>query len=81
MGNTELMASTGKLKQDVGTYAGKESKLTAFGANYNLSKTTSLYLRSESIKDDAAVIAANTQLDVSGNTKRTRTAIGLKTNF
>ncbi|BDU57370.1 porin [Limnohabitans sp. MORI2] len=81
MGNTELMASTGKLKQDVGTYAGKESKLTSFGANYNLSKTTSLYLRSESIKDDAAVIAAAATTDVSGNTKRTRTAIGLKTNF
>ena len=81
MGNTVLMASTGKLKQDVGTYAGKSSKLTAFGADYNLSKTTSLYLRSESIKDEAATIAANTQLDVSGNTKRTRTAIGLKTNF
>jgi hypothetical protein len=81
MGNTVLMASTGSLKQDVGTYAGKTSKLTAFGADYNLSKTTSLYFRTESIKDDAVVIAANTQLDVSGNNKRTRTAIGLKTNF
>jgi len=81
MGNTVLMASTGKLKADAGTNAGKTSKLTAFGADYNLSKTTSLYLRSESIKDDAVVIAAIATTDVSGNTKRTRTAIGLKTNF
>jgi predicted porin len=64
----------------VGTYAGKESKLTAFGADYNLSKTTLVYFRTETIKDEASVIAAATAIDGT-DTKRTRTAIGLKTNF
>lgn len=79
-GNFVLMASTGKLKQDVGTYAGKESKLTGLGVDYNLSKTTALYLRSESIKDEAGAIAAATAIDGTG-TKRTRTALGLRTTF
>jgi hypothetical protein len=80
-GNFVVMASTGTAKADAGTNAGKKSKLTGFGVDYNLSKTTALYLRSESIKDDAVLIAAAATTDVTGNTKRTRTAFGLRTSF
>jgi predicted porin len=80
MGNTVLMASTGSLKQDVGSNAGKKSKLTGLGADYNLSKTTALYARYEKIDDQAGAISAAASIDGSEKT-RTRTAIGLRTSF
>ena len=80
LGNTVLMASTGKLKQDAGSNAGKESKLTAFGADYNLSKTTALYARYEKIDDQAGAIAAVATIDGSDKV-RTRTALGLRVAF
>ncbi len=80
MGQTVLMASTGKLKQDVGSNAGKESKLTGLGADYNLSKRTALYARYEKIDDQAGAIAAAATIDGSGKV-RTRTALGLRTTF
>jgi predicted porin len=80
MGKTVFMASTGSLKQDAGTNAGKKSKLTGLGADYNLSKTTALYARYEKIDDQAGAIAAAASIDGSEKT-RTRTAIGLRTSF
>ncbi len=79
MGNIVLMAQTGSLKNVSGT----KSKLTAFGADYNLSKTTAVYLRSESIKDDAnAMNAAITPAAIKGtDTKFGRTALGLRVAF
>jgi predicted porin len=80
MGNTVLMASTGSLKQDGGTNAGKKSTITGLGADYNLSKTTALYARYESIKDEAKMITAASTIDGT-DTKRTRTALGLRVTF
>ena len=80
MGNTVLMASTGSLKQDGGTNAGKKSTITGLGADYNLSKTTALYVRYESIKDEAKMITAAPTIDGS-DTKRTRSALGLRVTF
>ncbi len=80
MGQTVLMASTGSLKQDVGANAGKKSKLTGLGADYNLSKTAALYARYEKIDDQAGAIAAASTIDGSEKT-RTRTALGLRVAF
>jgi predicted porin len=80
MGNTVLMASTGSLKADAGTNAGKKSTITGLGADYNLSKTAALYARYETINDKAVVIAAAGTIDGT-DTKRTRTALGLRVTF
>jgi predicted porin len=78
------MASMGTYTQDLSSTAalvGKKSKLSSIGYDYNLSKTTALYARMESIKDEAKAITAVPTLDVTADGKRTRTAIGLRTAF
>jgi predicted porin len=83
-GNHVLIASTGTYTQDLSSTAaliGKKSKLTSFGYDYNLSKTTALYVRSESIKDEAKAITSVPTLDVTADGKRTRQAIGFRTAF
>ena len=57
--------------------------MTGLGANYNLSKTTNLYFRSESIDDKAgSVQAALTPATIKGSdTKWARTAVGIKVGF
>jgi predicted porin len=83
-GNHVLMASMGTYTQDLSSTAaliGKKSKLSSIGYDYNLSKTTALYARMESIKDEAKAITAVPTLDVTADGKRTRTAIGLRTTF
>ncbi len=79
-GKTTYQLAMGSLKQDVGANAGKKSTLTGIGVKYDLSKTTSAYLRHESIKDEAKVIASAATLDGT-DTKRTRTAIGISVGF
>lgn len=85
-GNHVFMASTGTYTADLVTGAnaaltGKKSKLTSFGYDYNLSKTTALYVRSESIKDEAKAITAAPTVDLTADGKRTRQALGLRVAF
>jgi predicted porin len=82
MGVHTIMATVGDLKAKSGTNNGKNSKVVGLGYDYALSKTSSLYARYESIKDDAVVLTQPTQLTaVTGNNDRTRTAIGLRVGF
>jgi predicted porin len=78
MGSVVLMAQAGQLKN----VADKKSKLFALGADYNLSKRTAVYARYESV-DDNAGIAPNpaTVVGTTGETARTRTAIGVRHAF
>ena len=80
MGATTLQFATGTIKQNAGANAGKDSKLTSIGLKYDLSKTTSAYVRNESIKDDTKILAANPTVDGTGNTRK-RTAIGISVGF
>jgi predicted porin len=59
---------------------GKTSKLMAVGYDYNLSKTSAVYARYESIKDDAGAITKVPTIDGT-DTQRTRTALGLRVAF
>ncbi|CAN1551193.1 OmpC Outer membrane protein (porin) [Burkholderiaceae bacterium] len=79
MGNIVLMGQTGSLKNA----AGVKSNFTGYGADYNLSKTTAVYLRAESIDDKAnAMNAAVTPAQIKGtDTKFARTALGLRVAF
>jgi predicted porin len=78
MGSVVLMAQAGQLKN----VADKKSKLFGLGADYNLSKRTAVYARYESV-DDNAGIAPNpaTVVGTTGETARTRTAIGVRHAF
>jgi len=76
LGATVLMAQYGELKN----IAGKKSKMSSLGADYNLSKRTALYARYESIDDVAGAIAAAASIDGTG-TKRTLTAVGVRAAF
>jgi predicted porin len=94
MGNIVLSAMTGSNNNKyayTSTTAGSstaaaKSKMFSFGADYNMSKTTALYFRNESITDDANLVGgygAASFVTASGNTgaKRTRTAIGVRVGF
>jgi predicted porin len=80
MGQTVLSANVGGLKANAGANNGKKSDIVGIGADYNLSKTTALYARYESIDDKAGVIAAAATIDGT-DTKRTRTALGVRVGF
>ena len=94
MGNVVLSAMTGNNNNKYAytsatanaSTAAAKSKMTSFGADYLLSKTSSVYFRNESISDDANLLGGYTAAaftTASGNTggKRTRTAVGLRVNF
>jgi len=81
MGATVLMAQTGSVKSSAGATNGLSSKMTSIGADYNLSKTTALYGRYESIKDEAKLIAAAATMDVNASGTRTRLGLGIRTAF
>jgi len=78
MGNTVLMAQTGSMKNNNN---GLKSSLLGLGADYMLSKTTALYARHESIKDDAGVVSVAGFTAAAGNVTRTRTALGVRIGF
>ena len=78
MGATTLMAQMGTLKDKLD---GDKSKLTGLGADYALSKRTTAYFRTESIKDNAGVVSTTGFTAATGNVKRTRTAIGVRHSF
>ncbi len=81
MGATTLMAQMGTLSNDVTNTADK-SKLTGLGADYALSKRTNAYFRYESIDDKNGYVANPSKLAaVTGDNKRTRTAIGVRHTF
>lgn len=82
-GPINYMVSNGAVTQNLSSssYLGKKSKLFSIGANYNLSKTTYLYVRNENINDDANILAAASTLDITTSGKRTRTAVGLSMGF
>jgi predicted porin len=91
MGNLVLMAQTGSLKAKAGTYNGQKSTLTGLGADYNLSKRTAVYFRTESIDDKArgmnaavnpaAIAGVPSAASAGVDQKFARTAIGLRHNF
>jgi hypothetical protein len=83
MGQTVLMAQTGSLKSKAGTTNGKKSTFTGLGLDYNLSKTSAIYLRNESVNDEANQMnAAVTPGAIKGtDTKFTRTALGFRVAF
>ena len=83
MGQTVLMAQTGSLKSKAGTTNGKKSTFTGLGLDYNLSKTSAIYLRNESVNDEANQMnAAVTPTAIKGtDTKFTRTALGFRVAF
>lgn len=84
-----FMAQTGSAKLNssgatsTATYAveGEKSKLSGIGYDYALSKRTNLYVRAESIDDKAGLVAARANIDVAGQTKITKTAIGIRHTF
>lgn len=78
MGSTVLMAQTGSMKNN---NSGLKSSLLGLGADYMLSKTTALYARHESIKDDAGVVSITGFTAAAGNVTRTRTALGVRIGF
>ncbi len=81
MGATTLLAQMGTLSNDVTNTADK-SKLTGLGADYALSKRTNAYFRYESIDDKNGYVANPSKLAaVTGDNKRTRTAIGVRHTF
>jgi ammonia channel protein AmtB len=57
-----------------------KSTFVGAGYNYALSKTSRLYLQTESLADDAVTVAAVTQFTQVG-TKRTRTGAGIVVGF
>jgi predicted porin len=81
MGATTLMAQAGSLKADAGANAGKKSDILGLGADYALSKRTAVYARYESIDDKAGVVAITGFTAATGNTTRTRTAVGVRHAF
>ena len=92
MGSTVLMAQMGEGKNNStgNAYIGSKSKLIGLGADYNLSKRTAVYFRSESIDDNGRmgngsinpnVIANTTNINALTDQKFGRTAIGLRHAF
>lgn len=87
IGNHVLMATTGTASNDAAyaatTNYGKTS-LTGLGYDYNLSKTTALYARYDSITDKGGLLTKVATVDGSAGAngdKRTRTALGLRVAF
>ena len=79
MGATVLMAQAGSVKNKV---SGKTSNIASVGADYNLSKTTALYGRYESIKDNGSLITSLSGFTAaSGNVTRDRLGLGIRTAF
>jgi predicted porin len=79
-GNAKLK-STGVTSTATYGVEGEKSTLSGIGYDYALSKRTNLYLRAESINDKAGLVAARANIDVAGQTKITKTAIGVKHTF
>jgi predicted porin len=81
MGNYVFMAQTGSAVNKADS--DKKSKLTGLGVDYNLSKTTAVYFRNETVTDDAGTVqAAVTPTAIKGtDNKWSRTAVGVRIGF
>jgi predicted porin len=81
MGNYVFMAQTGSAVNKADS--DKKSKLTGLGVDYNLSKTTAVYFRNETVTDDAGTVqAAVTPTTIKGtDNKWSRTAVGVRIGF
>jgi predicted porin len=79
-GNAKLKSS-GQTSTATFAVEGQKSTLTGIGYDYALSKRTTAYFRSESINDKAGLVAARASIDVAGQTKIQRTAIGVRHTF
>lgn len=82
MGAVDLMAQYGSLKNDLTTFGDKRSHLFGLGADYKVSKRTALYVRYESLRDKNDYVDNPSNLAaVTGETTRTRTAVGVRHTF
>jgi predicted porin len=79
-GNAKLNSS-GQTSTTTFQVEGQKTTLTGIGYDYALSKRTNLYFRSESINDKAGMASPRATIDVAGQTKITRQAIGVKHTF
>lgn len=79
-GNAKLKSS-GQTSTATFAVEGQKSTVTGIGYDYALSKRTTAYFRSESINDKAGLVAARATIDVAGQTKITRQAIGIRHTF
>jgi len=80
-GQHVVSAGMGTGKNNIASAANTgNSKLTSIGYDYNLSKLSSVYVRYESIDDKGAILAAASTIDGT-DTKRTKTAVGLRIGF
>ena len=71
------------MNSNAGASTGKKSTFTGLGIDYNLSKMTAVYLRSESVNDEAnAMNAAMTPTAIKGtDNKFERTQLGIRMSF
>ncbi len=79
-GNAKLKSS-GQTSTATYQVEGEKTTLTGIGYDYALSKRTTAYFRSESINDKAGMASARATIDVAGQTKITRQAIGIRHTF
>jgi predicted porin len=84
MGNIELKASQAKLNSSLTGTASLQAdrKVTGFGVDYNLSKTTKIYARMENRNADtgATVTTSGSATATVGSSTKTN-AVGFRTNF
>jgi predicted porin len=82
MGAITWLAQAGSLTNKSVTTGDNKSTLIGLGADYALSKRTSLYGRYESIADKSGYVINPSKLTaVSGDTTRVRSAIGIRHTF
>ena len=82
MGDITWLAQAGSLTNKSVTSGDNKSTLVGLGADYALSKRTSLYGRYESIADKSGYVINPTKLTaLSGDTTRVRSAIGIRHTF
>jgi predicted porin len=83
-----VMAQVGTAKLDASNLPaanaqveGQKSKVLGLGYDYSLSKRTTAYVRAERITDKAGMVAPRATIDVAGNNKISRTAVGVRHTF
>jgi predicted porin len=82
MGPITWLAQAGSLTNKTVTSGDNKSTLMGLGADYALSKRTTLYGRYESIADKSGYVINPSKLTaVSGDTTRVRSAIGIRHSF
>jgi predicted porin len=80
-GATDLLLSTGSVKAKTPAATTTDMSGTMIGVSHALSKRTTAYFRAETIDDKAGLVAARATIDVAGQTKITKTALGVRHTF